>query len=59
MLGSFVCLEYRELEMFALRLNRFFFLADVATTKGGDDVREELDFQFDEDMDLPVGKQNK
>ena len=47
------------IEIFAARLNRNFFLEDVATTKGGDDVREELDFQFDEDMDLPVGKQNK
>lgn len=34
-------------------------LADELGAKVGcEDGREELDFQFDEDMDLPVGKQN-
>ena len=31
-----------------------------ATESGGkDDGREELEFQFDEDLDVPVGRQNK
>ena len=26
---------------------------------GDDDAREELEFQFDEDLDMPTGRQNK
>ena len=31
----------------------------TSTTKGHDDSREELEFQFDEDLDMPTGRQNK
>jgi len=31
----------------------------VGERKDNDDEREELEFQFDEDLDMPVGRQNK
>ena len=30
-----------------------------SSTKEHDDSREELEFQFDEDLDMPTGRQNK